>query len=51
MFCKNINITSISIYQEKIKEYKELPEYPEEIYKNFNGICHELGLLSNRRRR
>lgn len=51
MFCKNINIKSITIYQEKIKEYKELPEYPEEIYKNFNGICHELGLLSTRRRR
>jgi predicted helicase len=43
--CKELNITSIEMYSEIIKNNKKLPEYPSEFYGNFSNIENELGLF------
>ncbi len=48
-FCKEKNIINLEIYYENCKIYKELPLYPDIIYRNFSNINNELGEKKYRR--
>jgi len=48
--CNKLNITTLEQYYLKCSENIDLPEMPEEIYKDFGSIISEIGVIKPRRK-